>query len=35
MALQLGAIVAALGGDLHCDPEARIEGLAPLETAAP
>ena len=35
MALQLGAIVAALGGDLHGDPDSRIEGLAPLEAAGP
>ena len=33
MALQLGEIVAALGGDLHGDATLRIEGLAPLETA--
>lgn len=35
MALQLGEIVAALGGDLHGDPSLRIEGLAPLESAGP
>ena len=33
MALQLGEIVAALGGELHGDPALRIEGLAPLESA--
>lgn len=35
MALQLGEIVAALGGELHGDPKLRIEGLAPLESAQP
>lgn len=35
MALQLGEIVAALGGDLHGDAALRIEGLAPLESAQP
>jgi UDP-3-O-[3-hydroxymyristoyl] glucosamine N-acyltransferase len=33
--LRLGAIVDALGGDLHGDPDARIAGLAPLESASP
>ncbi|HVE54642.1 MAG TPA: UDP-3-O-(3-hydroxymyristoyl)glucosamine N-acyltransferase [Ramlibacter sp.] len=33
MALQLGEIVAALGGELHGDATVRIEGLAPLESA--
>jgi UDP-3-O-[3-hydroxymyristoyl] glucosamine N-acyltransferase len=31
VALQLGEIVAALGGELHGDASLRIEGLAPLE----
>ena len=31
--LHLGAIVQALGGELHGDASAPIEGLAPLETA--
>ena len=35
MALQLGEIVAALGGELYGDPALRIEGLAPLESAQP
>lgn len=35
MALQLGEIVAALGGTLHGDPALRIAGLAPLEAAQP
>ncbi len=35
MALQLGEIVAALGGELHGDAGLRIEGLAPLESAQP
>ena len=35
MALQLGEIVAALGGELHGDPTLAIEGLAPLESAGP
>lgn len=35
MALQLGSIVAALGGELHGDAGLRIEGLAPLEAAQP
>ena len=33
MALQLGEIVAALGGELHGDAALPIEGLAPLESA--
>jgi UDP-3-O-[3-hydroxymyristoyl] glucosamine N-acyltransferase len=33
VALQLGEIVAALGGELHGDPTLRIDGLAPLESA--
>lgn len=32
--LPLGAIVEALGGVLHGDPQTRITGLAPLETAS-
>lgn len=35
MALQLGSIVAALGGELHGDAALSIEGLAPLESAQP
>jgi UDP-3-O-[3-hydroxymyristoyl] glucosamine N-acyltransferase len=35
VALQLGEIVAALGGTLHGDPALRVEGLAPLESAQP
>jgi UDP-3-O-[3-hydroxymyristoyl] glucosamine N-acyltransferase len=35
VALQLGEIVAALGGELHGDAGLRIEGLAPLESAQP
>jgi UDP-3-O-[3-hydroxymyristoyl] glucosamine N-acyltransferase len=35
VSLQLGEIVAALGGELHGDPALRIEGLAPLESAGP
>jgi UDP-3-O-[3-hydroxymyristoyl] glucosamine N-acyltransferase len=35
MALQLGEIIAALGGELHGDPGLRIEALAPLEAAQP
>jgi UDP-3-O-[3-hydroxymyristoyl] glucosamine N-acyltransferase len=35
VALQLGEIVASLGGELHGDPALRIEGLAPLESAGP
>ena len=33
MVLRLGQIVESLGGVLHGNPEAFIEGLAPLETA--
>jgi UDP-3-O-[3-hydroxymyristoyl] glucosamine N-acyltransferase len=33
MPLQLGEIVAALGGTLHGDPALRIDGIAPLESA--
>ncbi|MFT3717675.1 UDP-3-O-(3-hydroxymyristoyl)glucosamine N-acyltransferase [Pseudorhodoferax sp.] len=35
MALALGSIVDALGGQLHGDPAVRIEGLAPIATAGP
>jgi UDP-3-O-[3-hydroxymyristoyl] glucosamine N-acyltransferase len=35
MALQLGEIVAALGGELHGDPALVIEGIAPLDAAQP
>ncbi|MGV3570339.1 MAG: UDP-3-O-(3-hydroxymyristoyl)glucosamine N-acyltransferase [Ramlibacter sp.] len=35
MGLQLGSIVAALGGELHGDATLRIEGLAPLDAAGP
>ena len=35
MALKLGAIVTALGGELHGNPELLIERLAPLQTATP
>ncbi len=35
MALRLGSILAALGGELHGDAELSIEGLAPLERAGP
>jgi UDP-3-O-[3-hydroxymyristoyl] glucosamine N-acyltransferase len=35
MALQLAAIVQALGGELHGDGTLTIEGLAPLESASP
>jgi len=35
VALQLGAITAALGGELHGDAGLAIEGLAPLESAGP
>ena len=35
MALQLGEIVATLGGELHGDAALAIEGLAPLESAQP
>nr|WP_236599186.1 UDP-3-O-(3-hydroxymyristoyl)glucosamine N-acyltransferase [Ramlibacter monticola] len=33
--MQLGEIIAALGGELHGDASLRIEGLAPLEAAQP
>ena len=33
MALRLGTVVEALGGELHGDPNILIAGLAPLETA--
>ena len=35
MQLRLGSIVEELGGELCGDPERRIEGLAPLESATP
>jgi UDP-3-O-[3-hydroxymyristoyl] glucosamine N-acyltransferase len=35
VALRLGSIVEALGGELCGDPERLIEGLAPLESAGP
>ena len=35
VALLLGEIVQALGGELQGDPALRIEGLAPLESAGP
>lgn len=35
MALQLGEIVASLGGELHGDATQAVEGLAPLEAAQP
>ncbi|MDB5862011.1 MAG: UDP-3-O-(3-hydroxymyristoyl)glucosamine N-acyltransferase [Ramlibacter sp.] len=35
MALQLAAIVQALGGELHGDGLLTIEGLAPLDSASP
>jgi UDP-3-O-[3-hydroxymyristoyl] glucosamine N-acyltransferase len=35
MALQLAAIVQALGGELHGDGALSIEGLAPLDSASP
>jgi UDP-3-O-[3-hydroxymyristoyl] glucosamine N-acyltransferase len=35
VALPLGSIVAALGGELHGDAALRIDGLAPLESAGP
>ena len=35
MSLRLGTIVNALGGALQGDPDLRIEGLAPLESATP
>lgn len=33
--MTLGTIVESLGGRLHGDPELRIEGIAPLQTAGP
>jgi UDP-3-O-[3-hydroxymyristoyl] glucosamine N-acyltransferase len=33
--LRLGSIVEKLGGELRGDPERRIEGLAPLDSAGP
>jgi UDP-3-O-[3-hydroxymyristoyl] glucosamine N-acyltransferase len=33
VALRLGSIVEALGGELHGDPDALIDSLAPLESA--
>lgn len=33
--LSLGAIVGALGGELHGDPTRLIDGIAPLESAGP
>lgn len=35
MALQLGEIVASLGGELHGDAAQVVEGLAPLDAASP
>ncbi len=35
MALQLGEIVATLGGELHGDPALVVDGIAPLDTARP
>jgi UDP-3-O-[3-hydroxymyristoyl] glucosamine N-acyltransferase len=35
VALQLGEIVASLGGELHGDATLAIQGLAPLESAEP
>jgi UDP-3-O-[3-hydroxymyristoyl] glucosamine N-acyltransferase len=35
VSLQLGEIVAALGGELHGDPQLRMAGVAPLESAQP
>ena len=35
MALQLQAVVDALGGELHGDGSLAIDGLAPLESAGP
>jgi len=35
VALRLGAIVDALGGELHGDPNLQIDGLASLESASP
>lgn len=34
MALRLGFIVDALGGELHGNPDVQIENIAPLETAS-
>ena len=34
MALRLGSIVDALGGELHGNPDVQIENIAPLETAS-
>lgn len=35
MALRLGTIVEALGGELHGNPDLMLEGLAPLDSATP
>ena len=35
MALRLGSIVEALGGELHGDPDLQIEALASIESAGP
>lgn len=35
MALRLADLIAALGGELHGDPQTVVEGLAPLESAGP
>ena len=35
MALDLGSIVDALGGELHGDPKQAVNGLAPLDKAGP
>jgi UDP-3-O-[3-hydroxymyristoyl] glucosamine N-acyltransferase len=35
VALSLGDLVGSLGGELHGDPRAVIDGLAPLESATP
>ncbi|MDF1484009.1 UDP-3-O-(3-hydroxymyristoyl)glucosamine N-acyltransferase [Ramlibacter sp. H39-3-26] len=35
MALRLGAIVEALGGEFHGDPQALVERIAPLDAAGP
>ena len=35
VALRLGELIAALGGELRGDPDAVIEGIAPLESALP
>ncbi|MBU6503829.1 MAG: UDP-3-O-(3-hydroxymyristoyl)glucosamine N-acyltransferase [Burkholderiales bacterium] len=34
MALRLGSIVEALGGELHGDPEVQIQDIAPLDAAS-